>query len=37
MKHSTSKLLATGALLAIAAAVIVHAQQAGVDMVLTNG
>src|SRR5712691_4244211 len=37
MKHSTSKLLATGALLAIAAAVIVRAQQAGVDTVLTNG
>ena len=37
MKHSISRTLVAGALLAIAGAALVHAQQAGVDTVLTNG
>ncbi len=37
MKHSISKMLATGVVVAVAGAAMPHAQQAGVDTVLTNG
>ena len=37
MQRSTLKILVAGTVLAVATVALVHAQQAGVDTVLTNG